>query len=75
MQLDIGHLAFRDLDREVLEEAAAKGEVLTGLLYVNTESPDFIELLNLVEEPLATLPQSRIRPSKAALDEVMEELR
>jgi 2-oxoglutarate ferredoxin oxidoreductase subunit beta len=49
--------------------------VLTGLLYVNTESPDFIELLNLVEEPLATLPQSRIRPSKAALDEVMEELR
>ena len=83
---DGSHLRIRKLEREynptdrlkalaALEEAAAKGEVLTGLLYVNTESPDFIELLNLVEEPLATLPQSRIRPSKAALDEVMEELR
>ncbi len=83
---DGSHLRIRKLEREynptdrlkalaALEEAAAKGEVLTGLLYVNTESPDFIELLNLVEEPLATLPQSRIRPAKAALDEVMEELR
>jgi len=83
---DGSHLRIRKLEREynptdrlkalaALEEAAAKGEVLTGLLYVNTDSPDFIELLNLVEEPLATLPQSRIRPSKAALDEVMEELR
>ena len=83
---DGSHLRIRKLEREynptdriaalgVLEEAAAKGEVLTGLLYVNTSSPDFIEQLNVVEEPLATLPQSRIRPPKAALDEVMEELR
>ena len=83
---DGSHLRIRKLEREynptdrlaalaALEEAAAKGEVLTGLLYVNTHSPDFLELLNVVEEPLATLPESRIRPSKAALDEVMEELR
>ena len=83
---DGSHLRIRKLEREynptdrlaalaALEEAAAKGEVLTGLLYVNTSSPDFIEQLNVVEEPLATLPQSRIRPPKAALDEVMEELR
>ncbi len=83
---DGSHLRIRKLEREynptdrlaalaALEEAAAKGEVLTGLLYVNTSNPDFIEQLNVVEEPLATLPQSRIRPPKAALDEVMEELR
>ena len=83
---DGSHLRIRKLEREynptdrlaalaALEEAAAKGEVLTGLLYVNTHSPDFLELLNVVDEPLATLPESRIRPSKAALDEVMEELR
>ncbi len=83
---DGSHLRIRKLEREynptdrlaalaALEEAAAKGEVLTGLLYVNTTSPDFIEQLNVVEEPLATLPQSRIRPAQAALDEVMEELR
>ncbi|MGH9430142.1 MAG: 2-oxoacid:ferredoxin oxidoreductase subunit beta [Terriglobia bacterium] len=52
-----------------------KGEVLTGLFYVDTKREDFLEQLNLVEEPLATLPDSRVRPSKKALDEVMEELR
>jgi 2-oxoglutarate/2-oxoacid ferredoxin oxidoreductase subunit beta len=83
---DGSHLRIRKLDRDydptnrmtalaALEESAAKDEVLTGVLYVNTTSPTFIELLNLVDEPLATLPQSRIRPPKAALDEVMEEHR
>jgi 2-oxoglutarate ferredoxin oxidoreductase subunit beta len=83
---DGSHLRIRKLERDynptdriaalaALEEAAAKDEVLTGLLYLNTSSPTFIELLNLVDEPLATLPQSRIRPSPAVLDEVMEELR
>ena len=58
-----------------LDEAEKKGEVLTGVLYVNTNKPTFIELLNLADEPLATLPESKIRPPKSALDEVMEELR
>jgi 2-oxoglutarate ferredoxin oxidoreductase subunit beta len=58
-----------------LEEAETKGEVLTGVLYVNTSKPTLLELLNLVEEPLATLPQSRVRPPISALNEVMEELR
>jgi len=83
---DGSRLRIRKLERDynptdrlaalaALEESAAKGEVLTGLLYLNTTNPTFIELLNLVEEPLATLPESRVRPSRAALDEVMEELR
>jgi 2-oxoglutarate ferredoxin oxidoreductase subunit beta len=59
----------------VLTEAHDKGEIVTGLFYVDTKSKDFLELLNLVAEPLATLPQSRVRPSKQVLDEVMEELR
>jgi 2-oxoglutarate ferredoxin oxidoreductase subunit beta len=59
----------------VLEESQKKGEVLTGLLYVNTENGNFIELLNIVDEPLASLPESRVRPPQAALQEVMEELR
>jgi hypothetical protein len=32
-------------------------------------------MLHLAEEPLATLPQSRVRPPKEARDEIMEELR
>jgi 2-oxoglutarate ferredoxin oxidoreductase subunit beta len=58
-----------------LEDAESKGEVLTGVLYVNTAKPTFLELLNLVDEPIGTLPESKTRPSKAVLDEVMEELR
>jgi 2-oxoglutarate ferredoxin oxidoreductase subunit beta len=58
-----------------LEEAETKGEVLTGVLYVNTSKPTLLDLLNLVEEPLATLPEIRVRPPVSALNEVMEELR
>jgi 2-oxoglutarate/2-oxoacid ferredoxin oxidoreductase subunit beta len=59
----------------VLTEAHDRGEVVTGLFYVNTEQEDFIKMLDLVEEPLATLPESRVRPSRQVLEEVMEELR
>ncbi|MCJ7502201.1 MAG: 2-oxoacid:ferredoxin oxidoreductase subunit beta [Acidobacteriia bacterium] len=59
----------------VLTEAHDKGEIVTGLFYVDTKSKDFLELLNLVDEPLATLPESRVRPPQQVLDEVMEELR
>jgi 2-oxoglutarate ferredoxin oxidoreductase subunit beta len=31
-------------------------------------------LLNVVDEPLATLPESRVRPPKEVLDEVMQGL-
>ena len=59
----------------VLTEAHDKGEIVTGLFYIDTKSRNFLELLNLVDEPLATLPESRVRPPKQVLDEVMEELR
>jgi 2-oxoglutarate ferredoxin oxidoreductase subunit beta len=83
---DGSHLRIRKLDRdydptnrlaalEVLESAEAKGEVLTGVLYVNPTKPTFIEQLNLMDVALGTLPESKTRPSKAVLDQVMEELR
>lgn len=59
----------------VLEEAHEKGEMLTGVFYVNTSSPSFTDLLNLADEPLATLPEAVVRPSRKALDEIMESLR
>ncbi len=59
----------------VLNEAQEKGEVVTGLLYANSQRPTFIDLLNLVDEPLCQLPESRVRPPRSVLDEVMEELR
>ena len=58
-----------------LSEAHDKNEVLTGVFYVNTKAPSFIDMLNIVDEPLATLPEAMTRPGKAALDAAMEELR
>ena len=83
---DGSHLRIRKLDRDydptnrlaalkTLEEAETKHEVLTGVLYVNTEKPTFVDLLNMTDEPLATLPESQTRPPKSVLDTVMEELR
>src|SRR6476620_11935748 len=58
-----------------LTEAHDKGEVLTGVFYVNPEAPNFIDMLNVVDQPLATLPDSMTRPGKEVLDACMEELR
>ena len=73
------HESYNPTDRmaavQSLMEAHQKGEVLTGLFYIDTKKPDFTTLLNMVDEPLATLPQERTRPGKKVLDEVMESLR
>src|SRR6201994_4092529 len=57
-----------------LMEAEEKNEVLTGVLYINTEKPTFTDLLNIVDEPLATLPESLTRPPKSALEALMTNL-
>ncbi len=82
---DGSHFFLKKLEKEydptdkaaalrVLTEAHGKGEIVTGLFYVETKRQNFIELLNLVDEPLATLPESKVRPPKQALDEVMQAL-
>src|SRR6184192_1310986 len=58
-----------------LNEAHEKGEVLTGVFYVNPKAPSFVDLLNITEQPLATLPESVVRPGREVLEQVMEELR
>jgi 2-oxoglutarate/2-oxoacid ferredoxin oxidoreductase subunit beta len=58
-----------------LHDAHEKGEVLTGVFYINPKAPSFIDLLNVTDEPLATLPDSVVRPGKAVLEQCMEELR
>ena len=57
-----------------LMEAHEKGEVLTGVFYVDTEKPSFTELLNIVDQPLSSLPESVTRPSREVLGKVMASL-
>jgi len=58
-----------------LYETHARGEFATGLIYVDPMADDFLTSLNLVDEPLATLPERRVRPPRSVLDEVMDDLR
>jgi len=83
---DGSHITLNKLEREYdpadkaqalgrIRDANAKGEVLTGLFYIETSKPDFTEQLNMHDEPLATLGTDRLRPSRAALAEIMDGLR
>jgi 2-oxoglutarate ferredoxin oxidoreductase subunit beta len=58
-----------------LHEAHESGEALTGVFYINTKAPSFLDLLNITDQPLATLPQSTVRPGREVLEQVMDELR
>ena len=82
---DGSHLRLRKLHEDydptdriaaisALMAAHAREEVLTGVFYVDTQKPSFTEMLNLVDEPLGTLPEDRVRPSRAVLDDVMQRL-
>jgi 2-oxoglutarate ferredoxin oxidoreductase subunit beta len=59
----------------LLHEAQQKNEFLTGLMYVEPAKKDFLSLLGLPDEPLATLPMERVRPPREALTAMMDELR
>jgi 2-oxoglutarate ferredoxin oxidoreductase subunit beta len=56
----------------LLDTCRREGLFLTGLIYQDTSIPPLDEQLHLVDEPLATLPESRTRPSASALAEIME---
>src|SRR3954454_15994784 len=58
-----------------IHETSQRGEFATGILYIEPEKPDFLKLLNIVDEPLATLPTERVRPGREVLAELMDSLR
>jgi len=59
----------------LLHETASRGEFATGIIYIEPDKEDFIDLLNLVDQPLAALDMDQTRPPKAVLDAIMESLR
>jgi 2-oxoglutarate/2-oxoacid ferredoxin oxidoreductase subunit beta len=83
---DGSRLLIRKLDRDydptdrlrsiqVLHESTQREEVLTGILYVDVSKPTFSDTLNLVDAPLASLAESKVRPSRAVLEQIVEEFR
>jgi 2-oxoglutarate ferredoxin oxidoreductase subunit beta len=66
--------ADADAARRRLREAREKGEFLTGIFHLRPGRKTFVETLGLVPEPLASLPEARLRPPRSALDEAMRDL-
>jgi 2-oxoglutarate ferredoxin oxidoreductase subunit beta len=60
---------------QVLEETCCAEVLLTGLIYLNEEQETFHQVENLVETPLALLPQELMRPSAESLEDVMATFR
>ncbi|MBI2565588.1 MAG: 2-oxoacid:ferredoxin oxidoreductase subunit beta [Candidatus Schekmanbacteria bacterium] len=78
-------IALRKLEREhdprdreaalrLLEQARQRGELVTGLIYIDPASRPFHESLRLGATPLAMLPDEKLRPSREALQAIMAEL-
>jgi 2-oxoglutarate ferredoxin oxidoreductase subunit beta len=58
-----------------LQKHAAKGQIVTGLLYVDPEADDLHEHLNTVEKPLNTLEADDLCPGSSVLDKINASLR
>ena len=58
-----------------LQERAAAGEVVTGLLYVQPDSVDLHQHLNTVETPLNQLGERELCPGNVALERINAALR
>ena len=65
----------RDSALVALNEARAKNEILTGLLYVQPESRNLHGLLNTVDTPLNELKEEDLCPGAATLDSINQGFR
>src|SRR5436190_1283572 len=85
-QHDGSKLALRKLDADYdphdrlgaqnfLQKHAAKGQIVTGLLYVDPEAEDLHAHLDTVETPLNALDEQALCPGSAALEKINASLR
>jgi 2-oxoglutarate ferredoxin oxidoreductase subunit beta len=58
-----------------LQQHAAKGQIVTGLLYVDSEPEDLHTHFNTVAAPLNTMSEKELSPGSAALDKINASLR
>lgn len=57
----------------MLRETREAEEFLTGLIYIDPVARNFIDQLELVDRPLASLDSGQLKPGPEALEEVMRE--
>ncbi|MCA8914766.1 MAG: 2-oxoacid:ferredoxin oxidoreductase subunit beta [Planctomycetes bacterium] len=82
---DGSHITIKALEKDydptnriaalnLLAEYHESGKIPTGIIYINEAEPRFVDQINMCDTPLSRLKEDVARPSKAALDEVMDEL-
>ena len=54
----------------MLEDAQHNNWLVTGLIYVEPDAPTIFDQYNLVDEPLNRLENERLRPTRAAMDQI-----
>ena len=65
----------RDAAYSYVREHMARGEVVTGLLYIDENAPDMHGVAGTAERPLVELPFDELCPGNGKLAELMEEYR
>lgn len=65
----------RDSAVHALHEASSKGEILTGLIYINEEAQELHSMLNTSKQPLNSLTESKLCPGNQALNLINSSLR
>ena len=58
-----------------VQNARGKGEILTGLLYINSDSSDLHDILETADTPLNSLTQVDLCPGSVALSKLNASLR
>ncbi|MEY3195236.1 MAG: hypothetical protein RIQ78_1333 [Bacteroidota bacterium] len=58
-----------------LYQAKAQGEILTGLIFIDTESQDLHHILNTTQQPLNTVEQIKLCPGSKVLESINAGLR
>ena len=61
--------------RKTLQETRDRGEILTGLIHVDTEQPSLAAATQLSREPLARMEQVDLRPATGVLDQINDSFR
>lgn len=58
-----------------LQDSREQGQILTGLIYINTDEPDFHEVMSLGSTPLNQLSQQTLCPGNEALQSLNDAFR
>lgn len=65
----------REAALNILQRARKRGEILTGLLYIDEESEDLHKMLDTSDQPLNELEQQELCPGSSVLEEINDGFR